>query len=103
MKAVVLIVAMIASNAQATIYNVDRTFTDGLSTVRLIGTLDIPIGSYTIQNAGPSPFTGVDLTLTVNTTDYRLNYALTGVIHGTGEFFIDATATTLTLLPMQMA
>jgi len=89
-------VLLIASSAQAQIYNVDRSITDGTSSATLIGTLDIPIGSYTIQNASASPFTSVNLTLTVNATIFVLDNALTGIITGTGQFFIDATPTTLT-------
>jgi hypothetical protein len=58
--------------------------------------VDVPVGNYLIQNAGPSPFTSVNLTLTVNATAYNLHNALTDVIYGSGQFFIDATATTLT-------
>lgn len=89
-------VLLIVSSAQAQIYNVDRSITDGTSSATLIGTLDIPIGSYTIQNASASPFTSVNLTLTVNATIFVLDNALTGIINGTGQFFIDATPTTLT-------
>jgi hypothetical protein len=83
---------LVASSIQATTYNVNRSF----SGATLTGTLDIPVGNYTIQNAGLSPFTAVDLTLTVNATPYNLVNALTGTILGTGQFIIDATPTTLT-------
>src|SRR6266446_1184759 len=96
-KQVVIAIALIISNsAQAAQYHVNRSFTDGSSSATLTGTLDIPMGSYTIQNSGPSPFTAVNLTLTVNGTPFTLTHALTGVIHGTGQFLISATPTTLT-------
>lgn len=81
-----------ASGAHATIYEVHRSFPQA----SLAGTVEIPMGSYTIQNASPSPFTSVNLIFTVNGTPYFLNHCLTGDIHGTGEFFINATATSLT-------
>jgi len=86
------IAAMVASSAQATLYDVNRSF----SGATLTGTVDIPVGIYTIQNASASPFTAANLILTVNATSYNLNNVLTGIIGGSGEFFINATATTLT-------
>jgi hypothetical protein len=79
--------------AQVT-YTIDREFPDLAAT--LTGTVQIPEGSFTIMNQGPSPFTSVDLTLTVNGTSYALTTAFTGAIRGTGEFLINATSTTLT-------
>src|SRR5258706_10026685 len=96
LQAATLITAMIASSAQATLYNVNRSFTDGVSSATLTGTLGIPIGNYTIQNSSASPFTSVNLTLTVNGTPFLLQNALTDYIFGSGQFFIGATATTLT-------
>jgi hypothetical protein len=82
--------------AQATLYMVNRSFTEGSSIATLTGTLDIPNGNYTIQNSSASPFTAVNLTLTVNGTPYILASALTNLIYGTGQFFINATPTRLT-------
>jgi PEP-CTERM motif len=87
---------MIASSAQATLYDVNRFFTAGGTNATLTGTLDIPTGNYVIQNASVSPFTTVNLTLTVNAASFNLDNALTGFILGNGQFFIDATPTTLT-------
>jgi hypothetical protein len=85
-----------ATSARAEIYFVNRSFTDGSTTATLIGTVDVPLGSYTIQNMGASPFTSVNLTLTVNATAFAVDNVLTGIIQGTGQFNINATATTLT-------
>jgi hypothetical protein len=87
---------LIASSAQAQIYNVDRSFTDGVNNATLIGTVEIPLGSYTIQDSSASPFSSVNLTLTVAGTPYTVDNVLTGIISGTGQFLIDATPTTLT-------
>jgi hypothetical protein len=91
---------MVASSAQAAIYFVDRSLTNGSSTATLTGTVNIPIGSYTIQNTVPDPFTDVNLTLTVNTTSYYFTQADTSLILGTGRFEIDATTTRLTFDPI---
>jgi hypothetical protein len=88
--------SMVASAAQAILYNVNRTFTDGVSTATLIGTIEIPTGHYTIENASVSPFIAVDLTIGVDSASYNLTNVLTDTISGTGQFFIDATPTTLT-------
>ena len=84
--------SIVTSSAKAIVYEVDRAF----STVTLIGTVELPLGNYVIQNSAPNPFTAVNLTLTVNATPYNLTNALTGTILGTGVFTIDATPTTLT-------
>jgi hypothetical protein len=91
-------VMLIASSAQALIYTIDRSITDGVAdaTANLTGTLDIPVGNYTIQNSSASPFTSVNLTLTVLGTPYIVDNVLTGIIRGTGQFFVDAGSTTLT-------
>jgi hypothetical protein len=105
-----LAVVLTPSNANAVIYQVDRSFGGG---VTLDGTVDIPLGSYTIVNAGPSPFTSVNLTLTVNGTSYGVDNVLTGginnyVVNGvvySPEFLINATPTSLifsTYLPNGM-
>jgi hypothetical protein len=78
----------------ANTYAINRSFTDG-DVATLIGTVDIPQGNYTIMNAAASPFTAVDLILTVNNVSHPLNYALTDIILGTGRFFINAGPTSL--------
>ena len=92
----VAIVAMNPNHAPAATYFFNTFFRDINSTAALSGTLEIPIGNYTIRNSGPSPFESVDLTLTVRAGSYKLTNALTGNIRGTGEFYIYATPTTLT-------
>jgi hypothetical protein len=79
----------------ADIYTIDRSFTLVTVSNTLTGTIEIPEGKYTITNGGPSPFTTVNLTLTVNGMPFSLPNVVTGYIVGTGEFFIDATPTTL--------
>jgi hypothetical protein len=86
------VVLVAPSHAKGTQYNVNRLF----GNASLTGTVDVPIGNYTIMNETPNPFTAVDLTLTVNGTPFGLTHALTGLIRGTGQFFIEATSTTLT-------
>ena len=81
--------------ALADIYTVDRSFALGIVSNTLTGTIEIPEGNYTIINGGPSPFTTVNLTLTVNGTSYSLPYVITSYISGTGEFFINAAPTEL--------
>jgi hypothetical protein len=88
--------SMLASASQANVYSVNRSFTDGLNSATLTGTVEVPFGDYVIQNAGPSPFTDVDLTLDVNASLFHLTIASTDLILGTGQFFINAGATTLT-------
>jgi hypothetical protein len=86
----------VTPHAAATIYLVDRSFAGSGGSAHLTGTLEIPLGNYTIMNQGASPFLAVNLMLEVNGTSYLLNQALTGIILGTGRFFINATPTTLT-------
>src|SRR5262245_48359240 len=83
-------------SARAVVYNVNRSFSDGVLTANLSGTVTIPTGNYVIQNQGPSPFTNVNLLLTVNATSYNLVNTLTELIQGPGQFIINATPTTLT-------
>ena len=81
--------------AAAATYDVHRFFSDGPTNATLTGTLELPLGSYTIMDRAPSPFAAVNLTLTVNGVSYSLHNALTDVIFGTGQFFIEATADSL--------
>jgi PEP-CTERM motif-containing protein len=93
-----VVVFAIARHADATVYEVNHSFggSGGGSVATLTGTLDIPVGSYAIQNSSASPFTAVNLTLTIHETSFHLVTALTGIIFGTAQFLIDATPTTLT-------
>jgi hypothetical protein len=87
----------ITPSANATFYDVSRSWSDGSGgTASLIGTVDVALGSYTIMNKGPSPFTSVSLTLIVNGgAPVHLNHADTSLIFGTGQFSIFATASSL--------
>ena len=87
----------ITPSANATFYDVSRSWSDGSGgTASLVGTVDVALGSYTIMNKGPSPFTSVSLTLIVNgSAPIHLDHADTGLIFGTGQFFIFATASSL--------
>jgi hypothetical protein len=87
--------SMVASSAKAVVYAVNRSFSSGIHTATLTGTVSVPEGYYDIQNTTPNPFTAVDLTLTVDATSYNLTHALTDVITGTGQFLIDASPTEL--------
>ena len=87
----------ITPSANATFYDVSRSWSNGSGgTASLIGTVDVALGSYTIMNKGPSPFTSVSLTLIVNGgAPLHLNHADTSLIFGTGQFLIFATASSL--------
>ncbi len=80
-------------SANAITYDVSRTFGGGTATQ--VGNVDVALGSYTIMNGGPSPFTYVNLTLTLNGTAYSLDHADTSLIFGADQFLIDATASSL--------
>jgi hypothetical protein len=81
------------SRTMADLYFVHRVW----SNATLTGTLQLPEGNYTIMNRSPAPFSAVNLTLSVNGTPIVLfTNANTQLISGTGQFFINATPTTLT-------
>ena len=83
--------------AMATRYKVIRAWTGAGGSASLAGTVDVPIGSYTIMNGTPSPFTAVNLALTVNGTPSSLHGADTVMGMGaTAKFLIEASASTLT-------
>lgn len=87
---------MFAHNAAAgVIYDVNRAWTNGSQNASLVGTVDVDLGSYTIQNNGLAPFNAANLTLTVGGTSYSVNNVLTTSIFGSGLFSITATATEL--------
>ncbi|NCQ96525.1 MAG: PEP-CTERM sorting domain-containing protein [Microcystis wesenbergii Mw_QC_S_20081001_S30D] len=82
--------------ATAVTFTVNRSWS-GSATASLVGTVDVPVGSYTIQNGTPNPFTNVNLILTVNGNPFPvLNAANTSGISGTGQFLVNATSSTLT-------
>jgi hypothetical protein len=89
-----LTIVIIAGSAQAITYQVNQSWADGAAT--LVGTVDVPLGTYTIMDGGAAPFTNVMLTVTVNGTSFTLDHADTSMIYGTGEFIIEATMTSLT-------
>src|ERR1700730_7615215 len=95
LAAAMVIFALIdARSAGAATYNVNLSFSGG-GTASLVGTVDLPLGNYTIMNGAPHPFTAGNLTLTVNGTPYSLVQADTSLISGTGQFLINANASTL--------
>lgn len=87
--------AMFVHQSYAEAYVINRSISNGASVATLVGTLDIPIGSYLIENESESPFTDVDLTMTVDSVSFGLDRSLTDVIFGDGQFFIEATPTSL--------
>jgi hypothetical protein len=83
--------------ATAVTFTVNRSWSSGSDTASLVGTVDVPVGSYTIQNGTPNPFTNVNLILTVNGNPFPvLNAANTSLVLGTGQFLVNATSSTLT-------
>ncbi|NCS48254.1 MAG: PEP-CTERM sorting domain-containing protein [Microcystis aeruginosa BK11-02] len=83
--------------ATAVTFTVNRSWSSGSNNASLVGTVDVPVGSYTIQNGTPNPFTNVNLILTVNGNPFPvLNAANTSSISGTGQFLVNATSSTLT-------
>jgi hypothetical protein len=92
----VIILVAIVHGANGVTYSVSRSWTDGIGTANLVGTVDVPLGNYTIMNGGAAPFTNVSLTLTLNGSSAFLDHADTSQIFGSGQFFIDATLSSLT-------
>ena len=84
--------------ATAVTFTVNRSWSESGNNASLVGTVDVPVGSYTIQNGTPNPFTNVNLTLTVNGTPFTLDTVVipSGSISGTGQFLVNATSSTLT-------
>jgi hypothetical protein len=82
--------------ATAVTFTVNRSWSESGNNASLVGTVDVPVGSYTIQNGTPNPFTNVNLTLTVNSNPFTLNTADTSLVSGTGQFLVNATSSTLT-------
>ncbi len=89
--------------AKAITYTVNRSWSESDNNASLVGTVDVPIGSYTIQNGTPNPFTNVNLILTVNSNPFTLDAANTSGVFGTGQFLVNATSSTLTLLTFNTA
>ena len=92
--AITLAVGLLTGGMNASadvIYNVDRAW----SNATLVGTVDVELGNYSIQNQGAHPFNAVNLVLTVGGTSFNVNNVLTDVTFGTGVFNIQATSTQL--------
>ena len=93
--AALALTALAARPCMAAVYTVDQWFSSGADVVHLAGTVDVPLGSYTIHNGAPNPFRSVNLTLNVDGTPYNLSQADTSEIYGTGAFYVDATVSAL--------
>lgn len=78
----------------AAIFNVNRSWTDGVNNASLVGTVDIPLGNYTLTQGSANPFTSVALTLTTPGGTFSLDGA-NNSITGTGQFLITANSTSL--------
>jgi len=87
--------------AMAVTFNVNRSWSQGTNNASLVGTVDVPVGSYTIQNGSPNPFTNVNLTLTINGNAVTLNaVALTNTnTSAPAQFLVNATSSVLTFNP----
>jgi hypothetical protein len=79
-----------------TTFNVNRSWSSGSDTASLVGTVDVPLGSYTIQNGTPNPFTNVNLTLTVNGNAVTLNAVDVANTLTPAQFLVNATSSVLT-------
>jgi hypothetical protein len=79
-----------------TTFNVNRSWSQGSDTASLVGTVDVPVGSYTIQNGTPNPFTNVNLTLTVNGNAVTLNAVDINDTFAPAQFLVNATSSVLT-------
>lgn len=83
--------------AKAVTFTVNRSWSESGNNASLVGTVDVPIGSYTINSTGtPNPFSNVNLILTVNSNTFTLDAANTSGVFGTGQFLVNATSSTLT-------
>ena len=82
----VIILVAIVHGANGVTYIVSRLWTDGIHTASLVGTVDVPLGNYTIINGAADPFTNVSLTLTLNCSPAFLDHTDTSLIEGTGQF-----------------
>jgi hypothetical protein len=82
--------------AMAVTFNVNRSWSQESDTASLVGTVDVPLGSYTIQNGTPNPFTNVNLTLTVNGNAVTLNAVDINNTFAPAQFLVNATSSVLT-------
>lgn len=95
----IVLVVGLGSNATAATFSVNRSWNNlgnPTQTASLVGTVEIPLGSYSVDIGDPDPFTSVDLLLTVNGNSFNLTDASTGTITpDTVDFLIEATETAL--------
>ena len=90
-----VVVSAGASRASALTYSVNQLISDGITSATVTGTIDVALGDYTFTD-GDSPFSSVNLLLTIGASTYDLNAAgVTG--DGTGQLFVSATSGFLTL------
>ena len=86
----------VAAKADSVTYTVNRTWSSGSDNASLAGTVGVPLGNYTLTATNNStPFTNVNLTLTVNGTAYNLNNAYS-YLQASGKFHINAGPSELT-------
>ncbi|TRU86999.1 MAG: PEP-CTERM sorting domain-containing protein [Microcystis novacekii Mn_MB_F_20050700_S1] len=85
--------------AMAVTFNVNRSWSEGTNNASLVGTVDVPVGSYTIQNGSPNPFTNVNLTLTINGNAVTLNAVNLTETSAPAQFLVNATSSVLTFNP----
>ena len=107
-RVVALFSLISVSSTNAITYDVSRMWTDifGTGTATLTGTVDVPIGNYTITNGGLTPFTNINLILRAfenangvapfeNGAPIPLDHVDTSFVKGSGVFSINATSSTL--------
>jgi hypothetical protein len=85
--------------AMAVTFNVNRSWSSFGNNASLVGTVDVPVGSYTIQNGSPNPFTNVNLTLTINGNPVTLNAVALTNTSAPAQFLVNATSSVLTFNP----
>ena len=85
--------------AMAVTFNVNRSWSEGTNNASLVGTVDVSVGSYTIQNGSPNPFTNVNLTLTINGNAVTLNAVALTNTSAPAQFLVNATSSVLTFNP----
>lgn len=88
----------VAAKAVSATYKVDRSWTDGSSNASLVGTVDVPLGSYAIQSGSGTlgPFTNVNLTLKVDSNSFPLNISAIVTQGANAKFLVNATSSALT-------
>jgi hypothetical protein len=90
-----LATALTADQSQALTYNVNRSWSDGFNNASLSGTVDIPVGNYTLTQGFSNPFTSIALSLTTPDGTFGLDGLSNAFVSGTGQFLITANSTSL--------